>query len=175
MKKFLLTIFAAIFAVTLFAGDAPRGWTTDINAALARAKRENKRVLILFTGSDWCGFCVRLKDDVLNKSAFKNLARDNFILVYFDFPRRNPPSDAQMRIQRQWQQRFGVRGYPTVIIVDGEGNKVGEIGGYRQEEAFLTELRKYLPQRRGNQGNRGNGNRGNRGNGNRGNRGSQRR
>jgi protein disulfide-isomerase len=137
MKKLLLSLFAALFALTLFAGDVPSGWTTDINAALARAKRENKRVLILFTGSDWCGFCVRLKNDVLNKRDFKDLVRNNFILVYFDFPRNNPPDEAQMRIQRQWQQRFSVRGYPTVIIVDGEGNKVGEIGGYRQEEAYI--------------------------------------
>ncbi len=168
MKKLLLSLLAALFALTVSAGDVPSGWTTDINAALARAKRENKRVLILFTGSDWCGFCIKLKDDVLSKSAFKNLARENFILVYFDFPHRNPPDAAQMRIQRQWQSRFGVRGYPTTVIVDGEGNKVGEIGGFRSKESWLSDLRKYVPQRRDNRGNRGNsgsrGNRGNRGN-----------
>ena len=150
MKKFLMLLLTVLFTAVLFAGDAPRGWTTDINAALAQAKRENKRVLILFTGSDWCNYCIRLKKDVLDKKAFKNLAEENFVPVYFDFPHRNQPSDAQMRIQNQWRTKLQIQGYPTMAIVDADGKMLGKIIGYRQREQYLGELEKYLPPGRGN-------------------------
>jgi thioredoxin-related protein len=77
MKKFLLVMFAALCcAVTSFAADeCPKGWTLDINAALKKAKAENKKVYLLFTGSDWCGFCIRLKDDVFSKKDFQKIAQ----------------------------------------------------------------------------------------------------
>ena len=88
MKKVILAIFAAFCcAVSSYAADScPKGWTLDIDAALKQAKAENKKVLLLFTGSDWCGWCIKLKREVLEKNEFKKFAKKNLVLVYFDFP-----------------------------------------------------------------------------------------
>ena len=121
MKKFLFAICAALLcSVSAFAVDnCPKGWTVDINAALKKAQAENKKVLVLFTGSDWCSYCIKLKNATLGKNKFTKFASTNLVLVYFDFPRnKNLVSQQQMALQKQWQQRFGIEGYPTTVILD---------------------------------------------------------
>ncbi|MBR2625375.1 MAG: thioredoxin family protein [Lentisphaeria bacterium] len=151
MKKFLLVMFAALCcAVTSFAADeCPKGWTLDIDAALKKAKAENKKVYLLFTGSDWCGYCIRLKNDVFSKKDFKKIAQNSLVPVYFDFPHKKEISPAQMKIQLQWAKKFGVRGYPTAVILDANGNKIGEIGGYRPAKAYINELKKFTGNKNG--------------------------
>lgn len=146
MKKLLL-IFAVLFGAGILHAAAPKGWTTDIEAALKTAGSEKKNVLLLFTGSDWCRYCVRLKNDVLDKDDFQKLCNENFVPVYFDFPSNSSVSAGQMQIQKMWQRKFGVRGYPTVVILKPDGSRIGTIGGYRPLEAYLNALRQYLPQK----------------------------
>ena len=140
MKKIVLIVFAALFSSMVLAVDIPNGWTDDIQSALKQAANEKKKVLILFTGSDWCGYCKMLKKDVLDKKGFKRFAKKNLVLVYFDFPMKNKPNAKQMAIQRQWQKKFGVRGYPTAVIVDSKGQRLSEIVGSGQEDVYLKKL-----------------------------------
>ena len=95
MKKLLL-IFAVLFGAGILHAAAPKGWTTDIEAALKTAGSEKKNVLLLFTGSDWCRYCVRLKNDVLDKDDFQKLCNENFVPVYFDFPSNSAPRNPSM-------------------------------------------------------------------------------
>ena len=83
----LLTLVSITFlglVATAFAGD---GWLTDFEAAKAKAKAENKPMLLDFTGSDWCGWCVKLDKEVFSKAAFKDYADAELVLVEIDFPR----------------------------------------------------------------------------------------
>ena len=77
-KLLLFTIFLTLGS-TLFAND---GWMTDYKAALEKAKKENKKVLLNFSGSDWCGWCIKLDSEVFDTQVFKDYAKDNLILVF---------------------------------------------------------------------------------------------
>ena len=117
-------------------------WGVDYRAALERAARENKRVLLNFTGSDWCGWCHRLEADVFATPEFKKYAAENFVLVTVDFPRKTPlPADLTAQ-NASLKRRHGVRGFPTVIVVDPDGVKLAEVRGYIQggPKAFLAAL-----------------------------------
>ena len=96
MKTKLGLLFSAIALVgSLFASSCtvseqspdgiPAGWTTDYKAALTKAKAENKNILIDFTGSDWCGWCIKLHREVLDKPEFIDYAKKNLVLLYLDY------------------------------------------------------------------------------------------
>ena len=109
---------------------APGIWQTDYKQALAQAAQENKRVLLDFTGSDWCPFCVRMDKEVFNQREFKKFAASNLILVKLDFPRRKqlPPAEAEQN--RKLQQKFDVEGFPTYVLLDPSGKEVRRQLGY---------------------------------------------
>lgn len=103
-------------------------WHTDFAAATALAKEKKRNAFLFFTGSDWCGWCMRLDREILRMPEFTDFAADNLVLVKLDFPRRTRlPADEAAQNQKLAQQ-YGVRGYPTVIMIDPEGNVVGELG-----------------------------------------------
>ena len=146
MKKIMFALITAVIcSFAVGAADCPPGWTTDLDAALKEAQNSNKKVLILFTGSDWCYWCVRLKNNVLNKEEFTRFAQKNLIPVYFDFPNKKQIPAGQMTLQRQWQRKLQVNGYPTVVIVDGKGNKLGVLsgGGYTVNK-FIAEISRII-------------------------------
>jgi len=97
-------------------------WLTSLPEAIAEAQSENKLILLDFTGSDWCHYCVKLKKEIFEKSEFKAWASDNVVLLELDYPRGSqlPP-----RIQQQnemLKSRYAISSYPTVLLVDVEGN-----------------------------------------------------
>ena len=141
MKKFVLVMLMLCCSTALFArNDVPKGWTTNINSALVKAKREHKQVLVLFTGSDWCGYCIRLKKDVLDKKQFQKVAPTKYVLVYFDFPNKKRLPESQRKIQSAWASRMGVRGYPCTVILNKDGKKVNMISGYRNAQSYMEAL-----------------------------------
>lgn len=109
---------------------APGIWQTDYRQALAQAAQEKKQVLLDFTGSDWCPYCVRMNKEVFNQREFKNFAANNLILVKLDFPRRKqlPPDEAEQN--RKLQEKFGVEGFPTYVLLDPSGKEVRRQLGY---------------------------------------------
>lgn len=122
-KKMMRTI--ALFTLLLtaqlgFAQKAAFTWYTDINEATAIAKKENKPMMLFFTGSDWCGWCVRLQKEVFKTPEFEAWAKSNVVLVELDFPRSTPQTEAIKTQNRNLQQQFGVRGYPTCWFVKPE-------------------------------------------------------
>jgi len=102
-------------------------WYTDINQAIAISQKEKKPMMLFFTGSDWCGWCIRLQNEVFKKDEFTKWAKENVVLVDIDFPKKNTQTDAIKQQNNQLQQTFAVQGYPTVFFVTadkGEGGKV---------------------------------------------------
>jgi len=89
--------------------------------------KEKKPLMLFFTGSDWCGWCIRLQNEVFKKEDFAKWAKENVILVELDFPKRTPQDDAIKMQNAQLQQIFQVRGYPTIWIVNPEKTEEGKV------------------------------------------------
>jgi thioredoxin-related protein len=110
-------------------------WHTDLSEATAKAKAENKRVFVEFTGSDWCPPCKKLHKDVLESEEFAQHAAKNYVLVELDFPRRKEQSEELKSANKALAKQFKVSGYPTVVILDGEGNELHRKVGYGGDSA----------------------------------------
>ena len=126
MKRLLLSALV-LAASTVFAGD---GWQSNYKAALEQAAKENKPVLLDFTGSDWCGWCVKLDKETFSEASFKKFAAGNLILVEIDFPRNKPQSDEVKKQNRELQAQFGVDGFPTLVLLDSKGKEIARNPGY---------------------------------------------
>jgi thioredoxin-related protein len=128
-----------------FAGG--EGWLTDIDAAKKTASESKKDLLIDFTGSDWCGWCIKLNDEVFKHDAFKTGVKDSFVLVEIDFPREKGklPEDARKR-NTELGEKYAVESYPTILLCDAEGKPYAatgyEEGGPEKYVGHLNELRK---------------------------------
>ena len=118
MKKILVTL---LLIVGSFGAEAQElVWERDVNKALEISQKSKKPLFMFFTGSDWCGWCIRLQKEVLKTPEFATWAKDNVVLVELDFPRKNTMTAEIQNQNNQLQQLFEVRGYPTVWIVNAE-------------------------------------------------------
>jgi thioredoxin-related protein len=141
MKKLALTTLLCFVSLQLFA--AKGEWLTDLPKAQAQAKKESKLVLIDFTGSDWCGWCIKLDKEVFSTSEFHEYAKKNLVLVEIDFPHKKQQSPELKKTNRALAEKYKIEGYPTVIVLDGDGKKVGELGYMKGgPKAFTAELDK---------------------------------
>ncbi len=130
MKTIALLSIIFLTSLQLFAQKAAKEdivWHTDLNKAIELSKKENKPMMLFFTGSDWCGWCVKLKKEVFSQSEFKQWAQDNVILVEVDFPKTTAQSEELKTQNRMLQQQFVVRGYPTCFFVNADKLKDGKI------------------------------------------------
>lgn len=110
-------------------------WMTDLEAAKAKAAAENKAVLVDFTGSDWCGWCIRLRKQVLDTPAFEQYAKDKFVLMEVDVP-QNPKFDKELRARNEKLcDQYGVDGFPTILVLTPQGDAVGGFNGYKPSVA----------------------------------------
>ena len=121
-------------------------WITDYPRALTRARAERRNVFLFFTGSDWCGWCKRLEEEILTKSEFKNYAKEKLILVKLDFPRQIEQSEALQNQNRTLAAQYGIKGYPTVIVLDPAARAVKQLG-YQEggPGPFVSALRAVEP------------------------------
>ena len=124
----VILAFAPVFSLRAAAN--ANLWQTNYKQALAQAAKENKQVLLDFTGSDWCPPCIQMDREVLSKSQFENFASKNLVLVKLDYPRKKklPPSETQQN--DQLQQRYSIEGYPTYVLLDPRGKEIKRVVGY---------------------------------------------
>ena len=101
-------------------------WHTDMNKAVAISAKEKKPMLLFFTGSDWCGWCIRLQNEVLKTPEFAAWAKKNVVLVELDYPRRTPQTPEIQKQNAELQQGFQIQGFPTIYFVNAE-NKDGKV------------------------------------------------
>ena len=107
---------------------AESNWVTDYKKAQEDARAGKKLMLLEFTGSDWCGWCMKLDKEVFSTPEFQSFASRNLVLVKLDFPRRKPQTEALRKQNEQLAQKYGIQGFPTIIVLNGQGEKVGEFG-----------------------------------------------
>lgn len=103
-------------------------WLTDTQQALAKARTEQKLVLLNFTGSDWCPWCIRLEKEVFSTPEFAAYAKTNLILVLVDFPRKKQLSEDQKKANSKLAAKYGIEGLPTLVVLDSTGNQLGKLG-----------------------------------------------
>ena len=124
MKNILLICTLFFNSLNLYSQDND-GWLINFEEAAKLSIESGKPILANFTGSDWCGWCIRLNREVFVTPEFKNWASENVILLELDYPRRVQQTDEIKKQNRELQQFFQVRGYPTlhifnVVIIDGK-------------------------------------------------------
>jgi thioredoxin-related protein len=127
------------------ASTAQAVWRLDFPGALKQAQSENKLVLLDFTGSDWCPWCVKFDHDVLSTGKFNAYAGQKLELVKVDFPRHTAQPDEQRRANAALGQAFHVDGFPTYVLLNFSGKELGRQVGYQEggPDAFIAELENF--------------------------------
>lgn len=120
-------------------------WMTQFSEARAMAKNEGKPILMDFTGSNWCGWCVKLKKEVFTKPSFLGFANDNLILMTVDFPRGLHQEEWLVDQNNKLLDQYGVNSFPTIILTDYNGNLLGRTG-YKSggSENYVEHLKGLL-------------------------------
>ena len=147
MKKYLVALAAVVISSGAFAAE---GWMTDFEKAKEVAKEKNLPILIDFSGSDWCGWCIKLDKEVFSQQDFKDYAKDNLVMVLADFPSDKSKQSAELQKQNeQLAKEFGVKGFPTVYLLNAEGKAVAKTG-YEPggPEAYIANIKKLLAEAR---------------------------
>ena len=155
---FLIIIIGAVFLYSsieqnkisesdgsLFAEGHSANWLTDLSVVKSKAKEEGKPILMDFTGSDWCGWCIKLKKEVFSKPTFIDYANESLILMTVDFPKKKKQEEFLKDQNNTLLDTYGVNAFPTIFLVDVEGNVLGETG-YRRggPEAYVEHLKSLL-------------------------------
>jgi len=118
MKKLFILVFLVSMSFTAEAQQL--NWHKDVNEAISASNKEKKPLLMFFTGSDWCGWCIRLQNEVLKTPEFQKWAEENVILVELDYPRRTAQDNDIRNQNAALQQAFGIQGFPTVYFTNAE-------------------------------------------------------
>ncbi len=142
MKTMRLLLLSAL----LFAGAARADiWTDNYAKAVEQAKAEKKFLLLDFTGSDWCGWCIRLDKEVFSQKEFQSYAKENLVLVKLDFPRSFNLPGKTVKQNKELAQKFQIKGYPTIILLAPDEKLVGQTG-YQPggAEAYVQHLNTIL-------------------------------
>lgn len=124
-------------------------WMTDFEAAKQKAAAEGKDLLMDFSGSDWCGWCIKLDEEVFSKPAFIEEAGKSFVFVLLDFPRDKSGQSSDLQAQnKRLAEQFSIQGYPTVILAKADGTSYAETGYLEGgPEAFLANLKELKAKR----------------------------
>ena len=124
MKKIIITLVFVLGTISLQAQELY--WETNVNKAIEVSKKTKKPMLLFFTGSDWCGWCIRLQKEVLKTPEFQKWANENVVLVELDYPRRTPQTPEIKAQNNELQQAFSIQGFPTIYFANGT-DKEGKV------------------------------------------------
>ncbi len=145
MKRFLMLGVAAAIGLSAVAAKAASGWEDNFDMAAEQAKKDGKYMLVDFSGSDWCGWCIKLDEEVFSKKEFKDYAKDNLVLALVDFPRRKELSKKDKERNDALAKKHGVRGFPTVLVLSPDGEVVGKTGYQRGgPEAYVKHIQAFI-------------------------------
>lgn len=125
MKKLLVLFVFALGTMATQAQDLE--WHTNMDEAIKLSEKQKKPLLLFFTGSDWCGWCIRLQKEVLKTPEFAEWAKKNVILVELDFPRRTAQDLTVKQQNAGLAKAFSVKGYPTVWLTNATKDKEGKV------------------------------------------------
>ncbi|MBC6112875.1 thioredoxin family protein [Pedobacter fastidiosus] len=138
MKLLLITLSSILFTSAV--------WLGNFNEAKKEAIASHKAILINFSGSDWCGPCIRLRSEILESAVFEKYASQNLVLVRADFPRqkKNQLSKEQIKLNEALAEQYNPEGkFPYTLLVDANGKILKAWDGFPNESAenFVTDIK----------------------------------
>jgi thioredoxin-related protein len=154
-SRLKLAFCAAGLALLISAATSLRAaelsWQTDFTQASQQAAQQHKYMLLDFTGSDWCPWCIKMDKEVFSQSQFSDFALKNLILVKLDFPRKTAQSPAEKNQNKDLATKYGIEGFPTYILLDPNGKEVRRQVGYLEggTTAFINWLGQLATQTQG--------------------------
>jgi len=136
-------LLSCFFSINLLAQE----WQTNFDSAKTLAKKGNKNIVLVFQGSDWCAPCIKLEREVWSTAEFKNLAKDHFVMLKADFPRRQKnklPADQEAQ-NKALASKYNPNGYfPFVVVLDPSGKVLGEAGYEKMApKAYFNKLNSF--------------------------------
>ncbi|MEH6405720.1 MAG: thioredoxin family protein [Leeuwenhoekiella sp.] len=137
-KKFLFVLFFASVCIA-----NAQEWQTDFTAAKQIAAKQDKTIILVFQGSDWCAPCIKLGKEVWSTPEFKSYAKDHFVMLQADFPRKkaNALAPEQQEKNNQLAEKYNQNGYfPFVVILDENGKVLGETGYQKMQPKEYIKL-----------------------------------
>lgn len=144
MKKIIVALLVMVVcASTTMAQE----WQTDINVAKEIASKESKPIILVFQGSDWCAPCIKLDREIWSTDTFKKYAKENYIMLKADFPRRkkNALSEVKTKANALLAEKYNKQGFfPFVVVLDSNGKVLGE-SSYKKTtpENYIKELNAF--------------------------------
>ena len=141
-RLYTALIMVLVLSSTAFGGE---GWTTDFEEAKRMAAEKGVPILADFAGSDWCGWCIRLDREVFTQKVFKEYAGTNLVLFLADFPAKKRQPENVAKQNRKLQEKYGIQGFPTVILLDKSGKVIARTG-YRRggADAYIEHIKKLI-------------------------------
>ena len=121
---YILIAIAMLYCTRVEALD----WETNFKKASSAAKASGKYIMLDFSGSDWCGWCIKLEKEVFSQDAFNDFAEKNLMCVVVDFPQKKKQTGELKLQNRDLATKYGIQGYPTIIILSPDGEPVGKTG-----------------------------------------------
>ncbi len=144
MKKIILALTVMVVGINAIIAQE---WQTDINVAKEIASKESKPIILVFQGSDWCAPCIKLDREIWSTDTFKKYAKQNYVMLKADFPRRkkNALSETQTKANAQLAEKYNKQGFfPFVVVLDSSGKVLGE-SSYKKTtpENYIKELNAF--------------------------------
>ena len=123
-------------------------WKTDFTVAKSEASSQNKNILLVFSGSDWCGPCIKLDRDIWQSAEFKEFAKNNLVLERADFPKKkqNQLAPELKKINEELAEKYNKDGmFPLVVVLDKNGKVLGKTA-YKNvsPQEYIAMLKSFL-------------------------------
>ncbi len=139
MKKTLIVLFLFVFILPFMVRGEDLKWNDKIEDGIALGKKENKPIFLLFTGSDWCPWCVKLEKELLSSKEVQDYLK-GLVLIKLDYRRKKDPvSKEREKYILDNKKKYGVKGFPTIILIDSKGNVKDKIGYQKVTPAQYVE------------------------------------
>lgn len=120
-------------------------WLTNLEEAQKISQEKGIPIFIDFTGSDWCGWCFKLREEVFSQEEFIQYAKENLVLLKLDFPRKIKQSKETKAYNENLARRFGIKGFPTILLVNSKGEEIARTGyQYGGAAKYVEHLQELL-------------------------------
>ncbi|APQ16247.1 thioredoxin family protein [Maribacter hydrothermalis] len=148
MKKYIILL---LFAVVTISTTTAQEWNTDFEIAKKLAKANDKPIVLVFQGSDWCAPCIKLDREVWSTDEFKAYAKDHYVMLQADFPRRknNALPEEQLNKNKALAENYNRQGiFPFVVVMNANGDVYGETS-YKKltPKKYIQELNSFIKQK----------------------------
>ncbi|WP_452230097.1 MULTISPECIES: thioredoxin family protein [unclassified Lacinutrix] len=143
MKKIIVLAFLLFLSGNSFAQE----WITNFEESKTLAAQNNQKIVLVFQGSDWCGPCIKLDKEVWSTEAFQTLAKNKFVMLQADFPKRkgNRLSPELQEHNNKLAEKYNPNGYfPFVVVLNAEGKTLGTAGYEKSTpEKYFNKLNNF--------------------------------